>query len=488
PPTRPRVQLAVNRRTEEAVAVKIVDMKRAADCPENIKKEICINKMLNHENVVKFYGHRREGATQYLFLEYCSGGELFDRIEPDIGMPEPEAQRFFQQLIAGVVYLHSIGITHRDLKPENLLLDERGEGGSPPLPPFPVSFEFLNRVFNLNLGPDNLKISDFGLATVFRHNGRERLLNKMCGTLPYVAPELLRRPEFRAEPVDVWACGVVLTAMLAGELPWDQPSDSCQEYSDWKERKTYLPPWKKIDSAPLALLHKILTESPTARITIPDIKKDRWYSKPLKKGVKRARMSSGGVTDSPGGFSKHVRSDMDFSPVKSAFSQEKASYSTSQPEPGTGGTLWDSGAASIDKLVQGISFSQPACPEHMLLNSQLLGTPGSSQSPWQRLVKRMTRFFTKLDADGSYRALKEVCEKMGYGWKKSCTNQVTISTTDRRNNKLIFKVNLVEMESKILVDFRLSKGDGLEFKRHFLKIKGKLSDIVSTHKVWLPAT
>ncbi|KAF1570955.1 UNVERIFIED_CONTAM: Serine/threonine-protein kinase Chk1, partial [Eudyptes robustus] len=460
PPAHPRVQLAVNRRTEEAVAVKIVDMKRAADCPENIKKEICINKMLNHENVVKFYGHRREGATQYLFLEYCSGGELFDRIEPDIGMPEPEAQRFFQQLIAGVVYLHSIGITHRDLKPENLLLDER----------------------------DNLKISDFGLATVFKHNGRERLLNKMCGTLPYVAPELLRRPEFRAEPVDVWACGVVLTAMLAGELPWDQPSDSCQEYSDWKERKTYLPPWKKIDSAPLALLHKILTESPTARITIPDIKKDRWYSKPLKKGVKRARVSSGGVTDSPGGFSKHVRSDTDFSPVKSALGEEKASYSTSQPEPGTGGALWESGAASIDKLVQGISFSQPACPEHMLVNSQLLGTPGSSQSPWQRLVKRMTRFFTKLDADGSYRALKEVCEKMGYGWKKSCTNQVTISTTDRRNNKLIFKVNLVEMESKILVDFRLSKGDGLEFKRHFLKIKGKLSDIVSTQKVWLPAT
>ncbi|XP_065594410.1 serine/threonine-protein kinase Chk1 isoform X1 [Cyrtonyx montezumae] len=407
------VQLAVNRRTAEAVAVKIVDMKRAAECPENIKKEICINKMLSHDNVVKFYGHRREGPTQYLFLEYCSGGELFDRI-------------------------------------------------------------------------DNLKISDFGLATVFKHNGRERLLTKMCGTLPYVAPELLRRPEFRAEPVDVWACGVVLTAMLAGELPWDQPSDSCQEYSDWKERKTYLAPWRKIDSAPLALLHKILTESPTARITIPDIKKDRWYCRPLKKGTKRGRVSSGGVTESPGALPKHVRSDTDFSPVKSALSEDKASYSTSQPEPGTGGTLWDSSTGSIDRLVQGISFSQPACPEHMLLSSQLLGTPGSSQSPWQRLVKRMTRFFTKLDADGSYRSLRDVCERMGYGWKQSCTNQVTISTTDRRNNKLIFKVNLLEMEGRILVDFRLSKGDGLEFKRHFLKIKGKLSDVVSTQKVWLP--
>lgn len=51
---------------------------------------------------------------------------------------------------------------------------------------------------------------------MFRHNNRERLLNKMCGTLPYVAPELLKRKEFHAEPVDVWSCGIVLTAMLAG--------------------------------------------------------------------------------------------------------------------------------------------------------------------------------------------------------------------------------------------------------------------------------
>lgn len=63
---------------------------------------------------------------------------------------------------------------------------------------------------------DNLKLTDFGLATMFRFKGRERLLCRFCGTLPYVAPELLCQKEYKAQPADIWACGIVLTAMLAG--------------------------------------------------------------------------------------------------------------------------------------------------------------------------------------------------------------------------------------------------------------------------------
>jgi serine/threonine-protein kinase Chk1 len=55
-------------------------------------------------------------------------------------MPIAEAQRYFNQLLSGVDYLHSRGVAHRDLKPENLLLDEH----------------------------DNVKICDFGMATMFR--------------------------------------------------------------------------------------------------------------------------------------------------------------------------------------------------------------------------------------------------------------------------------------------------------------------------------
>ncbi|XP_056302994.1 serine/threonine-protein kinase Chk1 isoform X1 [Danio aesculapii] len=433
------VRLLVNKKTEEAVAVKVVDMAKARDCIENVKKEVCICKMLSHPNIVRFFGHRSEGTTQYIFLEYCSGGELFDRIEPDVGMPEKEAHRFFQQLIAGVEYLHSVGITHRDIKPENILLDDK----------------------------DNLKISDFGLATMFRHRGRERALNRLCGTLPYVAPELMSRSSFNAQPADTWACGIVLTAMLAGELPWDQPSENCQEYLDWLERKTYLTPWKKIDAVPLSLLSKILLHNPEDRFTIPEIKKHRWFSRSFKSAVQRQ-----GITPA----AKMQRAD---SELRRKNSDDRAQISSSQPEPQG---LWEEKEVTVHTDVS-VSFSQPTCPDHMLLGTQLLGTPGASQSPWQRLVRRMTRFFTTENAETSCIALRDTCIALGHTWKQSCNNQATVSTMDRRNNKLIFIVHFLEMEERILVDFRLSKGDGLEFKRIFLKLKQKLSDIISNQKV-----
>lgn len=43
-------------------------------------RQVCVHKLLNHETIIKFYGFRKDGKIQYLFLEYASGGELFDRI------------------------------------------------------------------------------------------------------------------------------------------------------------------------------------------------------------------------------------------------------------------------------------------------------------------------------------------------------------------------------------------------------------------------
>ena len=78
-----------------------------------------------------------------------------------------------------------------------------------------VSIQFCLSVCSLSI-VDVLKISDFGLSTVFRYQGSERMLNKCCGTEPYVAPEVYAGMEYNAEPADLWSCGIVLVALLAG--------------------------------------------------------------------------------------------------------------------------------------------------------------------------------------------------------------------------------------------------------------------------------
>uniref|UniRef100_A0A8D8YJJ3 non-specific serine/threonine protein kinase n=1 Tax=Cacopsylla melanoneura TaxID=428564 RepID=A0A8D8YJJ3_9HEMI len=181
------VKLLVNPVHKSAVAVKTIDLLKHPGAKPSVLKEATIHRTLSHPQIIKYYGQREDTNSIYLFLEYAAGGELFDRIEPEVGMAQWEAQKFFRQLISGVEYLHTKGIAHRDLKPENVLLDLQ----------------------------DNLKISDFGLATVFRMNGKERPLDKKCGTLPYVAPEVLVR-SYLAEPADIWSCGIILVAMIAG--------------------------------------------------------------------------------------------------------------------------------------------------------------------------------------------------------------------------------------------------------------------------------
>lgn len=132
-------------------------------------------------------------------------------------------------------------------------------------------------------------------------------------------------------------------------------------------------------------------------------------------------------------------------------------------------------------------FSQPTMMDDLLLCTQLNATQGSGASnPFQRLVRRMTRFFVSTKCDETLKRLTTLVEKMGFTWKLNDDSTVTISTIDRRKLQLTFKANLLEMDGKILLDFRLSKGCGLEFKRKFIKIKTGLSDIVQKGPIMWP--
>ena len=66
-------------------------------------------------------------------------------------------------------------------------------------------------------------------------------MERRCGTPPYAAPEVfVPEPAYDAEPADVWSCGVVLVTMLAGELPWDEPTDRFGNLEKWGDFISHL--------------------------------------------------------------------------------------------------------------------------------------------------------------------------------------------------------------------------------------------------------
>lgn len=97
----------------------------------------------------------------------------------------------------------------------------------------------------------------------------------------------------------------------------------------------------------------------------------------------------------------------------------------------------------------------------------------------------MTRFFVHTAAEETIKRITTILGETGYTWKTTDTTLVTASTVDRRKIQLVFKINLIAMDDMILLDFRLSKGDGIEFKRRFVEIKRSSADIISKEqKFW----
>uniref|UniRef100_A0A6B2FYL4 non-specific serine/threonine protein kinase n=1 Tax=Myxobolus squamalis TaxID=59785 RepID=A0A6B2FYL4_MYXSQ len=214
-----------NKNHANLVAVKIIELKKVADV-RTIRKEICIHKSLSHERIVKFFGYREEVEEYYVFMEYVPNGELYNLIEPGGAMLEKDCIKLFGQLLDGVEYMHGKGIVHRDLKLENLLIDEN----------------------------ENLKITDFGLSTMFRYQGKERLLERVCGSLPYASPEIMARQKHKAEPVDIWSCGIILYIMFQGEMPWDVANLTSPEYTRWTNNSYPSLRWKKLDKYKICIL------------------------------------------------------------------------------------------------------------------------------------------------------------------------------------------------------------------------------------------
>ncbi|TVU37154.1 hypothetical protein EJB05_10454 [Eragrostis curvula] len=251
-----KVRFAKNIETGDHVAIKILDKAKVLKhkLVEQIKREICTMKLIQHPNVVRLYEVMGSKTKIYIVLEYVMGGELHDIIATSGRLKEDEARRYFQQLINAVDYCHSRGVYHRDLKLENLLLDIAG----------------------------TLKISDFGLSAISEQLKADGLLHTTCGTPNYVAPEVIDDKGYNGATADLWSCGVILFVLLAGYLPFED-DNTLSLYKKISGAQFTCPSW--FSAGAKKLISRILDPNPSTRITVPQIQKDPWFKKGYKPPV-----------------------------------------------------------------------------------------------------------------------------------------------------------------------------------------------------------
>ncbi len=174
------------------VAVKVIESKLARN-PEFVKRferEARTVAALSHPFILKVFDYGQQGDLVYLVMELLNGGSLAELIgrEP---LSVARTGQVLDQVASALDYAHRRGIIHRDLKPQNVLLDEEG----------------------------NAHLTDFGIVKLLSETTALTQSGLAMGTPTYMAPEQWQGKAVDAR-ADLYALGVMLFEMLAGQLPF----------------------------------------------------------------------------------------------------------------------------------------------------------------------------------------------------------------------------------------------------------------------------
>jgi serine/threonine protein kinase len=220
-------------------------LKSAKKDDANLAREIHHHRQFLHPHIARLYEVIVTESLVWLVLEYCPGDELYNHLLEHGRMEVPHVQKIFTQLVGAVSYVHAKQCVHRDLKLENILLDKLG----------------------------NVKLVDFGFTREYQ--GSTSYLQTWCGTVCYSAPEMLKGEKYAGEKVDVWSLGIILYALLCGELPFDEDDESVTKGMILKDEPQFP---EHVPEPAKELIKKLLSKRPLLRPALSDVLKDPWLA------------------------------------------------------------------------------------------------------------------------------------------------------------------------------------------------------------------
>jgi len=401
-------------------------------------------------------------------LELADGGELFEFLSYTGSFDEKIARTYFKQLIDGLDYCHTQGVSHRDLKPENLLLDSN----------------FI------------LKLADFGFSSVFNIAG-SRLMYTECGTPAYMAPEMFNSKGYDPVVADIWACGVILFIMLAGFPPFQKPNMSDWWFNKLNTGKTNLF-WQahsrsaNFSDSTKDLINKILQPEPLKRISIAELRKHAWFEGPVisderlidefkkrkenvdetkeRKKQEKKQLSSQQIEDTSIGAQKFkdletLTPSTEKLPESSPlWDFEKYVVVANKVELTDSNSLFSSSFSVETKTA-------PNAPIYDNERVQTCYTRFESMETPSKIMSRLSKYFEELKASHS-------CDESNYFLK------ATVMTT---TSSVILCIQIYidpQDPTKSIVLFRRRKGDSMQFRSIYYDIRYCLKDLV----VLAPAT
>ncbi|SPP85010.1 chromosomal serine/threonine-protein kinase JIL-1 isoform X2 [Drosophila guanche] len=175
----------------------------------------------------------------YLVLDFAKGGELFTHLYHAEHFDEPRVRVYIAEVVLALEQLHQLGIIYRDIKLENILLD----------------------------GDGHIVLSDFGLSKILSEENDHRA-HSFCGTLEYMAPEIIRTgPPGHDSAVDWWSVGVLTFELLTGGSPFATSDGQSQQSEISRRIQRDQPQIPSTFSAPARdFVLKMLEKNPKLRL------------------------------------------------------------------------------------------------------------------------------------------------------------------------------------------------------------------------------